>query len=380
MSRIARIEAWAVNVPLFAPYAMAPGTYPGMSRTVVRVTTDDGLAGLGEGGSPADAAAISGQAPDLIERETSALRAELGAAAGPAAGARTDGRVLAGHPLAPVEVALCDIAAREAGVRMSDWLGGTVRTAVAVTEYFAYRPGLEDDPEAVARYCARMVREHGARAFEGKVAVRPLEEDVRLVAAVREAIGPDRALRLDANMGWSEATAARALAALAPYGLDNLEEPVAGLPALARLRARTDVPFSVHTADVAAVGAAADAIVVSAQACGGIEGTRRTVAAAARAGLDFWFYSGDLGIATATHLHLAAALPHIRRASQSLLRWTAGDVIAGGPFAARDGAVALPAGPGLGVELDEDALHRGVERFAREGAYDYYTGPPLPRY
>jgi glucarate dehydratase len=96
--------------------------------------------------------------------------------------------------------------------------------------------------------------------------------------------------------------------------------------------------------------------------------------------LSFWFYSGDLGVATATHLHLAAALPHLDRASQSLLRWTTDDVISSGPFVARDGAVRVPAGPGLGVELDERALHRCADRFAREGPYEYYSGPPLPRH
>ena len=55
MSVVARIEAWPVNVPLEATYLMAPGSYPGMSRTVVRVTTGDGIVGLGETPSPTDA-------------------------------------------------------------------------------------------------------------------------------------------------------------------------------------------------------------------------------------------------------------------------------------------------------------------------------------
>ena len=378
MTAIARVETWPVNVPLQAPYLMAPGVYPGMSRTIVRVTTADGVVGLGEGGDPGDAKVISAQ--PFVGRDTDELRIALGAAASPAAAMRHDAKVVAGHPLAPVEVALCDIAAREAGIALYDWLGGPQRLDIPVSEYFAYRPGVETTPADVARYCARMAEAHGARRFEGKVAVRPLREDVVLVEAVRAAIGPDCALRLDANMGWSEATAARALELLEPFAIENLEEPVAGLDALARLRARTDIPFSVHARDIGALAGAADAVVLSAQACGGIEGTRRTVREAQAAGLSFWFYSGDLGVATAAHLHLAAALPHLDRASQSLLRWTTDDVISSGPFVARDGAVRVPAGPGLGVELDERALHRCADRFAREGPYEYYSGPPLPRH
>ena len=66
--------------------------------------------------------------------------------------------------------------------------------------------------------------------------------------------------------------------------------------------------------------------------------------------------------------------------SQALLRWYTDDVITRGPFVPEQGCVAVPAGPGLGVELDEPAVARGVARFAREGEYDLYQGPALPRY
>ena len=66
--------------------------------------------------------------------------------------------------------------------------------------------------------------------------------------------------------------------------------------------------------------------------------------------------------------------------SQSLLRWYTDDVVTRGPFAPERGRVAVPIGPGLGVELDERAVARGVERFARAGEYDLYQGPALPRH
>src|SRR5205085_6659440 len=104
---------------------------------------------------------------------------------------RSDAKVLVRNALAGVEIALQDVAAREAGVPLYELLGRACRREVAFTEYFAYREGGEQSPAEVAGYCARMVEEHGSPAFEGKVAVRPLEEDVRLVGEVRNAIGPE---------------------------------------------------------------------------------------------------------------------------------------------------------------------------------------------
>jgi glucarate dehydratase len=226
-----------------------------------------------------------------------------------------------------------------------------------------------------------MVEEHGSPAFEGKVAVHPVEQDIQLVREVRSAIGPERELRLDANMGWRVATARQALAELEPFQIANVEEPVASFADMAELRRATAIPFSAHTpdVDVAASLGAPDTIVLGLAFCGGIAGTRRFIAACEEAGIGFWFYSGDLGIATAAYLHVSAATPYPDRPHQSLLRWTVDDVIASGPFSPEDGYVDVPTGPGLGVELDDRALARGAERFAREGEYRFYT-EQVPRF
>jgi glucarate dehydratase len=95
--------------------------------------------------------------------------------------------------------------------------------------------------------------------------------------------------------------------------------------------------------------------------------------------LGFWFYSGELGIATAACLQVAAAMPYAGR-GQSLLRMQADDVIAGGTPIPKRGFVALPDCPGPGVELDETSLARCTQRFTDEGEYVIYDAPPLPRY
>jgi glucarate dehydratase len=383
VSRIVCVEAWPANAPLEVPYLMAPGTVGGICRTIVRVTTEDGIVGLGESASPADAVRVAGELGQaLVGRDTDDVRAELEPAAIVAPVHRSDGKVLIENPAAGIEIALWDIAAREAEQPLYELLGGACRTEIAFSEYFAYRPGLEDSPAEVAAFCSRMIEQHDSRVFEGKVAVRPVEEDVRLVREIRAAIGADRELRLDANMGWALDTARRALELLEPLDIANVEEPVAAFADMVELRRSSTIPFSAHTPDVeaAALLGVPDTLVLGLGTFGGIAGTRRFIAACAEAGVGFWFYSGDFGIQTAAYLQLAAATPYLDRPSQSLLRWTTDDVIAGGPFAPEAGVVAVPTGPGLGVELDETALARCVERHAREGAYDFYAGGPLPRY
>jgi len=353
-----------------------------MSRTVVRVTTEDGIAGLGECGSADDAAVLRGEAGrGLMGRDVEDALAELDRPRPVSFEHRSDGRVALRGALAGVEIALHDARARATGVPLHTLLGPACRTEIAFSEYFALREGRESSPAEVADYCAHMVAEHGSPVFEGKVAVRPLEEEVRLVGEVRAAIGPERILRLDANMGWSLETARRALAALAPFEIANIEEPVGSFAEMAELRRRTPIPFSSHTPDLVLAErlGVPDAFVLGLGACGGIAGTRRFIAACADAGVGFWFYSGDLGIATAAYLHVAAATPALCRPSQSLLRWTADDVIVGGPFSPERGVLPIPTGPGLGVELDEDALERCVERHARQGSYEYYR-EDVPRY
>jgi glucarate dehydratase len=383
VGRIERVEAWPVKVPLEAPYEMAPGIVAGIDRTIVHLTTSEGALGLGEAPSPEDAEALRGELGQrLVGKDCSELLAALGRVERPAVTQRGDGKVLLRNPLAGVEIALWDIEAQEAEVPLHRLLGDLCRREVAFSEYFAYREGLEQSPSEIAAYCARMIEEHDSPVFEGKVGVRSVEDDVKLASETRAAIGPDRVLRLDTNTGWGLETARLALSLLEPFDIANVEEPVGSFAELAELRRSTAIPFSAHTPDIALAAelGVPDTLVIGLGFCGGITGTQRFIAECEDAGVGFWFYSGDLGIATAAYLHIAAATPYLDRPSQTLLRWTTDDVIVGGPFSPERGVVPVPIGPGLGVELDEAALARGVERYSRDGPYDFYAGPALPRY
>ena len=198
-----------MNVPLEATYLMASGVVPGISRTVVRVTTDDGVVGLGEAASPSDAAALRGELGQGLVGRTTAERARR-AGRHRARTRRAPGRRASAHSQSARGSRDRSLGHRGAGAgraaaRLS-WEERSGRRSSSASTSRTGR-GARSLRPTVAAFCARMVEEHDSPVFEGKVAVHPVEDDVRLVREVRAAIGPDRALRLDANMGWRLETA-----------------------------------------------------------------------------------------------------------------------------------------------------------------------------
>jgi glucarate dehydratase len=374
--RVADLRATPVNVPLEAPYRFSYGSLASLTKTVVEVVTDDGVVGLGEvadGDRAADVLALRDALVGLDVRDLNAAEARCV----PAMRYTPWGDVLAARRVfGGVELALLDARARTEGVPLALLLGGAVRERIEVSEYFGYRlPGPSQPGEAtplqVARYCERMAAEFGAVVFEGKVGTVSLDEEVELVREVRAAIGESRLLRLDANGAWTVPTAREALRRLDPYVVHYYEDPVETYEELARLRPATRASFSTHVVDLPAAVrlGVPDAFVTNLNDLGGVRRTVAFVQACADVDVAFRFHSGETGIGSAAYLHLSAALEHVREPSQTLLRWYADDVIEGGPLVPRDGAVALPAGPGLGVVLDPAALRRLHERYRHEGAF-----------
>jgi glucarate dehydratase len=374
-SIVADVRATPVNIPFHAPYRFSYGSIASLTKTVVEIETDDGVVGLGEIASGDQAAGVERLRDrlvgldilDLNEAETRCVPAMRSTPWDDVLGAR---RIFGG-----VEMALWDARGRASGVSLAGLLGGAVRPAVALTEYFSYRlagpsHAGESTPLEVARYCAQMIEQHGSGAFEGKVCTVSLGEEVEMVREVRAAIG-DRRLTLDANGGWTVPAAREAIPRLDPFQIFYYEDPVETYDELAQLRAHTGASFSTHVIDLGraiALGVP-DAIVTNLNELGGIRRTVEFIAACARLDVAFRFHSGETGIATAAYLGVSGAVEHVREQSQTLVRWYADDVIEGGPFSPEDGVLAVPAGPGLGVTLDRDALRRCHERYLREGPF-----------
>jgi len=206
------------------------------------------------------------------------------------------------------------------------------------------------DRAGAAEQAARAVEE-GFGCVKLKVGVG---DDAGRVAATRAAAGPAVALRLDANGAWDVEQAVAAIEALAPAGLELVEEPTHGLQATREVRARVAARVAIdetageHGALTAGV---ADAVCLKISRCGGIAGLLAAAALVRATGAEIYLAStldGPLGIAAA--LHAAAALAS--RGPLAHCGLATLDRFAGleNPLPARDGTIALPPAPGLGVE------------------------------
>lgn len=182
---------------------------------------------------------------------------------------------------------------------------------------------------------------------------------------MREAVGPEARIRVDANEAWDLETAKRMLAELEPLGIELAEQPVASLEAMAELAASTSIPLaadeSVATLEEAGRAAALGACEFTGIKLSKVGGPEAALAIAdvlpayVASALD-----GPAGIAAGAQVALSLAeTQHPERlhlahglATQRLFASTVATV----ECELRDGMLHLPPGPGLGVEIDEDAL------------------------
>lgn len=372
--KIRAITALPVNIPFRAPYRFSYGSIASLTKTVIRLETEDGVTGLGEcadGDRAADVIAAGARLVGHDVRDITTAEALLV----PAMRYTPWGNVTAARRVfGGIEMAMWDARGKTEGTPLYQLLGGAVRRDIPLTEYFSYRfPGTdpgEATPTDIARYCATMIERHGSTVFEGKVGTVSLAEEVQMVREVRAAIG-DRPLQLDANGGWTMPTARDALSRFAAFDISWFEEPCETYEEMADLRRHCPIAFSAHAIDLPKAVAlrCPDAIVTNVNEHGGIRRTADFIRACEAFGIGFRFHSGETGIASAAYLHLSAAIDHVRGASQTLFHWYADDVIEGGPFALEGGTTRVPSGPGLGVTLDEAALQRCHARFLAEGSF-----------
>jgi glucarate dehydratase len=384
--KITAIRATPVNIPLEAPYLWSYGSLAGFSKTIVEVETSDGLVGLGEGPSPANAATIEKVlAPRLVGRDPFDIAGAERLCLPSWRGIATSIDFASIRAFGAIEMALWDIRGKAWGQPLYQLLGGAVRKEVQVTDYFGYRErrggiGGEASPEAVLDYCLKLNAEHGTTCFEGKFFAPDPAPHIRMMQLLRDRLGPTALLRIDSNMAYSLASARRIAGALGELDIRNWEDPCATFEELAELRRHTAIPFSVHTPDLARAVTlgAPDAFCTDVNVHGGITRTVRFIGACEAMGRDFWCYSGDSGIASAVYLHLAAAHAWIREPSQSLYRMQPLDVIEEGPFRPRNNVVRVPDGPGLGVTLSRDRLAHCHKLFLEQGPYDKFHDPDNP--
>jgi L-Ala-D/L-Glu epimerase len=303
-----------LSIPFRQPFATASGVVAARDLLLLRIEDDDGLTGYGE--------AAPFEPYDGIPLESVAR-----ALAGDGAGDGNGGAPPQAH--AAEEMARLDLDAQRAGRP----LGEPGADAIAVNRTLPAGP-----PEEVAAAALRGARA-GYSCFKLKVG---LPDDAERVAAVRAAIGPWPALRVDANGAWSVEEAVERLPALAVYDIELVEQPSATLAELAEVRRILGVPVaadesvaSVADVEAAAAAEACDAINVKLAASGGFTA------------------AGPWGIAAA--LQLAASEDISLACGLATLELFAAEVADALPRPSV-GLLEVPQGPGLGVAVDDAAL------------------------
>jgi L-alanine-DL-glutamate epimerase-like enolase superfamily enzyme len=331
-------------------------------NVIVRIGTDDGVVGYGEA-CPVQAFTSETQASVVELVETRVAPALRGRDASQRVPLLADlARVLRFAPftVAAVDTALLDLLGKETGVPVSTLLGGAFRDRVEVHGSVTW----DEDPARVAE-TAREQREtyRWLKLYAGR---GEIHRDLDRLQAVRDAVGPDARLMVDVNGMWAPSDAIRALGRIREIGLELLEQP---LPLGAEtfqhdLVARLDIDVaadeSVRTvADAAQVVREHTATVVNVgmSKLGGPTAALQAAHVAAAGGLGVMVGSViEMGVATAMGLHLAAALPHLAYPSYLMGPLKYREQITTDPIAVVDAHVAVPAGPGLGIEIDEDVL------------------------
>src|SRR5580692_7939250 len=389
-----RITSVAITPVAFAdpPLLNSVGVHePFALRAVIEVATDAGLTGLGEtyadekhlAALHAAAGAIVGA--DVYHTEEVYRRVQaIGAAE------TTISSGLIGHSAAtdrvfsPFEVACLDIQGKAAGRPVADLLGGAVRDEVPFSAYLFYKwaahPGVDPDdwgealdPGGIVAQAKRMVDGYGFTALKLKGGVFPPAEEIEAIRALRLAL-PDHPLRLDPNAAWTPATSIKVARDLDGV-LEYLEDPAPGIDGMAEVARAAPMPLATNMCVVAfehlppAIAANAVQVVLSDHHYwGGLRRARLLAGICETFGLGVSMHSDPhLGISLAAMTHLAAATPNLGYACDTHYPWRHEDVIAGSPLPFSGGSIRVPDAPGLGVELDRDALAALHEQYLRCG-------------
>lgn len=388
--RIVDVRATTVTVPLQAPLRHSNGTHWGrFVRTIVEVETADGVVGLGEmgGGGAGAEDAIRALKPYLVGHDPVRTEALRFAIANPTASLYNNRTQL----LAAIEFACLDIVGKRANLPVHDLLGGRVRDEVEFASYLFYRyPGIDGSGEVrtvqqLVEHARELKQQHGFRVHKLKSGVFPTEYELECYRALAAAF-PQDSLRYDPNGALSVETAIRFAASIEDLNNDYLEDPTWGLAGMRRVRQNTRIPLATNTVVVnfeqlatTIADPAVDVVLLDTTFWGGIRACQRAAAVCETFQLGVAVHSsGELGIQLATMLHLGAVLPNLTFAADAHYHHLMDDVIVGGKMQYRDGRIAVPSGPGLGVELDRDKVAEYAELYRELGGYPYDRDPGRP--
>lgn len=230
--------------------------------------------------------------------------------------------------------------------------------------------GLYGDDKTTEDLAAEMKGyvDKGFRAVKIKVGGAPLRDDTARVAAVREAIGPDVRLMVDAVYMLDATAALRMARALERYDIWFLEAPLApgDLPGLRRLTDRSPIPiagnevaFGLDAYRDLIVEGGMEIVHLDVNQSGGIAESRRIAALAAAFHRPVSFHSASSVVCFAANLHIAASIANAESVEYHCVHQMLFDRVSPETFALEDGAIRMPTAPGLGLSIDPETL-RGL--------------------
>lgn len=362
--KIERVEVFGVAVPLVGDYKNAYRSKTIQKSAIVRITATGGAVGLGNiDPSP-------GYSKETIEDSLRVLETKLAPAVigldptnvhrvleriNPAVAEFLDAK-------AAIEMACVDLSARVAGMPVHTYLGGAVRDEILFNAWI----GILSPEEAVKETMSWKNR--GFRSAKIKVGGN-IEADRDRVKAVREAVGPEFNLRIDANAGYDADTSIKLAKMVAPYKLQLFEQPVPAddIPGMARVRREANAVGVPIMADESVLDHAsliniikldaADIVKVKVMKQGGFINTRRMIATAEAAGIRCVVGHGfGLGVNTMAEIMLAATSKNVIEGLECVGPLKTADDIVTHKLDLTSGRLVLPDGPGLGVTLDEAKL------------------------
>jgi len=377
--KITQIETIPIRLPTRRVHQWASLTTPIGVYVIIKLHTDEGLIGFGEAPVLKDWGGDHGKYFGETPQTTIHIINDILA---PALAGQDPGRFEALHALmdkavkgypyckAAIDAALYDVVGKKFAIPAYQLLGGLVRERVPI----AHSLGLMEIDKAVDE--AMQAKAEGVKTIKLKGGVEQ-KRDIELVRRIREAIGPELNICVDANQGYPTAKAAvKVTKAMAEYNLLYMEQPVEGIEQMAEVARRVDTPIMADESawtpqDVIEIiqKKAADMVSIYTTKPGGMFKAKNVAAVAEAAGLKCNVNgSVETGVGNAANLHLAASTGVVTYGCVVPVSTPKGkgkggiagiyyqDDIIVDPFAYSDGDIVVSPKPGLGIELDEDKL------------------------
>jgi len=377
--KITKIETIPIRLPTRRVHQWANLTTPIGVYVIIKLYTDDGLVGLGEAPVLKDWGGDHGKYFGETPQTTAHIIHDILAPALKDQDPRRFENIHAlmdkavkGYPYckAAIDAALYDVAGKALDVPSYQLLGGLFRDRIPV----AHSLGLMEIDKAVDE--ARQAIAEGIKTIKLKGGIDQ-KRDVELVKQIRQAIGPDLNICVDANQGYpTPKVAVKIVKAMEEYGLFYMEQPVEGIDQMAAVARRVDTPIMADESawtpeDVIEIiqKKAADIISIYTTKPGGMFKAKKVAAVAEAAGLKCNVNgSVETGVGNAANVHLAASTGVVtmgcvvpvsspkEKAKPGIAGIYYQDDIITEPFSFDDGDIIVSSKPGLGIELDEDKL------------------------